>query len=352
MNGDHTPTRGLIQMAAFTKAVRSQRKLRAAFDGPAGSGKTFTALRLAFSLVDAGLGTRIAVIDTENNSASLYAGEAPDGKPWDFDTMPLKQYGPDQFTFGLQTAVKEGYDVVVVDSLSHAWVGEGGVLDMVDQKGGNKFAAWKDITPLQRKMVDAIIRSQAHVIATMRSKTEYVLEDDENGKKVPRKVGMSPVQRDGLEFEFDVYGSLDTSHQIKITKTRCPVLDNATAIKPGPQFWAPLFDWLKSAAPSTATVPDEPPQFVTPSPIATAKPESEIVAEFTASLDAAKVAKDAHDIARSVKALNAERKISESSYKQLGEKYKSVLLKLPKSASPTPVKDATKSESGVAPAAA
>lgn len=329
-------------MAGFTKAVRSQRKLRAAFDGPAGAGKTFTALRLAFSLVEAGLGKRVAVIDTENNSASLYAGEAPDGTPWEFDTMPLKQYGPDQFTFGLQTAVKEGYDVVVVDSLSHAWIGEGGALDMVDQKGGNKFAAWKDITPLQRRMVDSIIRSPAHVIATMRSKTEYVLEEETNaaGKvvKVPRKIGMAPVQRDGLEFEFDVYGSLDTSHQLKITKTRCAVLDNATAIKPGPAFWSPLFDWLKSATASAVVVPDEPAQFLPPPPPATpAKSEAELVAEFAADLDAAKTTGEADAVAKRVKAASAAGKISEATYKQLGERYKVARAKLPKDAIPAAV---------------
>lgn len=235
-------------MAGFVKAVRSQRKFRAAFDGPAGAGKTYTALRLAFSLIRAGMAKRLAVIDTENNSASLYAGENPDGDQWLFDTMPLTKFGPDNFTNGLNLAVKEGYDVVLIDSLSHAWIGAGGALDLVDQKGGNKFTAWKDITPMQRRMMDTMIQSPAHVLVTMRSKTEYVLEEDANGKKVPKKIGMAPQQRDGMEFEFDVYSSIDATGQLKVTKTRCSALHNATTMHAGPAFWQPAFDWLNSAA--------------------------------------------------------------------------------------------------------
>lgn len=238
-------------MSKFTKAVRSQRKVHAAIDGPSGAGKTFTALRLAFSLVDAGMATRVAVIDTENSSASLYATEQPDGRAWDFDTLNLKKFGPDQFTDAINEAVKEKYDAVVIDSLSHAWIGEGGALDIVDNKGGNKFTAWKDVTPMHRRMIDTIIRCPAHIIVTMRSKTEYVLEDDEKGKKVPRKIGVAPVQRDGMEYEFDLYASMDWGHQIKVSKSRCSRMQDATTVKPGPGFWAPLFDWLNTASETT-----------------------------------------------------------------------------------------------------
>jgi len=249
----------------FTKAVRSRRKLKAAFDGVSGSGKTFSALRLAFSLVRAGMGTNVAVIDSENESASLYANESPDGIPWEYDTLNLKSFSPDQYVAAMNLAFKSGYDVVVVDSLSHAWNAEGGALDLVDKKGGNKFAAWKDVTPLHRKMVDTIINAPAHVIVTMRSKTEYVMEQDEKGKSVPRKVGMAPVQRDGMEYEFDVYTTVDQTHQARVTKSRCSAIDGATGIKPGPQFWQPLFDWLNSATASAAAAFAEPPPPVTES---------------------------------------------------------------------------------------
>lgn len=239
-------------MAGFTKAVRSRRKLKAAFDGVSGAGKTFSALRLAFSLVDAGMGSKVAVIDSESGSASLYANEAPDGRPWEYDCLELHQFGPDQYTAAINLAFKSGYDILVIDSLSHAWNAEGGALDMVDRKGGNKFTAWKDITPLHRRMVDAIINAPGHVIVTMRSKTEYVMETDDRGRSVPRKIGMAPVQRDGMEYEFDVYASIDSTQQIRISKSRCSAINGMTGIKPGPQFWAPLFDWLNSATASPA----------------------------------------------------------------------------------------------------
>ena len=113
-------------MSKFTRAVRSQRSIHAAIDGPSGSGKTYSGLRMAFALVDAGMAKRVAVIDTENNSASLYAGEAPDGRKWEFDTLNLRQFCPDQYTNAINDAVKEGYDAIFIDGLSQAWVGEGG----------------------------------------------------------------------------------------------------------------------------------------------------------------------------------------------------------------------------------
>ena len=101
------------------------------------------------------------------------------------------------------------------------------------------------MTPLHRAMIDAIVQSPAHILVTMRSKTEYMIEEDAKGRKVPRKIGVAPVQREGTEYEFDVYASADWSHQVRITKSRCSAMDGARSVKPGPQFWAPLFDWLK-----------------------------------------------------------------------------------------------------------
>lgn len=243
----------------FKAAKRANRKLRAAIDGPSGSGKSYSALRLAFSLKSAGLCKKIAAIDTESESLSLYAGEAPDGVVWEFDTLNLKQFSPTQFTASINEAVKHGYDCIVIDSLSHAWIGKDGALDLVDKKDGNKFTAWKDVTPMHREMIDAIIGCKAHVIVTMRSKTEYVMETETNkqGKtvQVPRKIGMAPVQRDGMEYEFDIYGSMDWSHQFKITKSRCSIMQDRTAVKPGPSFWNPLFEWLEGIETVVRTEP-------------------------------------------------------------------------------------------------
>lgn len=233
----------------FKKAARTAKKIRVALDGPSGSGKTYSLLRLAFALKAGGLAKRVAVIDSENGGSESYAGEKPDGEPWDFDVLNLTTYSPTTYVAAMQAACEAGYDCVVIDSLSHAWMGKDGALDLVDRKGG-RFDAWKDVTPLQRQLIDAIIQCPAHVLASMRTKSEYVVEENEKGKKVPRKIGMAPVQRDGVEFEFDVYGTIDQEHAVRITKSRCSALQDAYATKPDARFWSPLVKWLSTAGPS------------------------------------------------------------------------------------------------------
>lgn len=232
-------------MSGFKKATRSKLKGRIAMDGVSGGGKTYTALRAAFTL-----GQKVAVIDTENRSASKYVGVVEDGNRWEFDVCELSEFSPPAYTKAIHEAEELGYDVIVIDSLSHAWVGEGGVLDMKDRKQG--FDAWKDITPLQRRMVDAIIRSKCHVIATMRTKTEYVIEEQTNkqGKvvKVPRKIGMAPVQKDGLEYEFDLYFSMDDS-VATVSKSRCPdFVKGSVELKPGKDFFGKFKKWLEEGS--------------------------------------------------------------------------------------------------------
>lgn len=230
-------------MAFFKPASRKKVRGRIAFDGPAGSGKTFTALRLAHAL-----GKKIAVINTEFGGVELYEGLNPDGEPWKFDVCQLADFSPSSYTAAILGAAQEHYDVLVIDSLSHAWAGVGGALELVDKKGGNKFAAWKDITPMHNRMVDALLRSPCHVIATMRSKMEYVLEEyvDQNGrtKTSPRKVGLAPIQRQGMEYEFDVIGDIDLTHTLTISKSRCPDIDGLSVVKPGADFFAQLIRWL------------------------------------------------------------------------------------------------------------
>ena len=234
------------------KAKRHQRKLRIAIDGPYGSGKTYSLLRLAFAMKARGMCKQILVIDTERESASLYEGEHPDGEAFEFETINLATYAPTEFVGAIQLAVKHNYDCIIIDSLSHAWIGQGGALDLVDQKStGNSFTAWKDVTPLHRRMVDSIIQAPAHMLVSMRSKVEYVLTQEyKNGRTitVPQKIGMAPQQRDGMEYEFDLYASMDQEHQLRITKSRCSPMQDAQAIKPGATFWMPLFDWCEGAS--------------------------------------------------------------------------------------------------------
>lgn len=244
-------------MSIFVKAEKKQAKLRLAIDGPSGSGKTYTALVAATALARGG---KIAVIDTERGSASLYADQ------FDFDVAELNTFNPKNYIDIIEAAEQAGYAVVVIDSLSHAWEGEGGALDMVDaatarSQSKNSYFAWRDVTPLHRKLVDAMLQSKCHIIATMRSKTEYVIEEVERGGKktqVPRKVGTAPIQRAGMEYEFTIVGDMDLDHRLVISKSRMATLADAVVVKPDLKWFGQIVEWLNSGAPA-AEKPAEPP---------------------------------------------------------------------------------------------
>lgn len=223
----------------FQKATKRQARLRMALIGPSGSGKTFTALSIGQHLDGP-----LALVDTERGSASKYADL------FQFDTLDLETFGPLTYVEAIQAAAAAGYGTLVIDSLSHAWMGKGGALEQVDQiskrsQSGNSFAAWRDVTPQHNQLVDAILAAPLHVIATMRAKTEYVIEKDERtGKSSPRKVGLAAVQRDGMEYEFDVVGDLDLDNGLTVSKTRCPQLTGVYVSKPGEDLAVVLRDWL------------------------------------------------------------------------------------------------------------
>jgi hypothetical protein len=223
----------------FRKAEKSSARAHVALCGPSGSGKTYSALVAATTL-----GGKIAVIDTERGSASLYADR------FNFDVLELETFSPQAYIDAIELAEREGYAVIVIDSLSHAWEGEGGALEMVDaaaarSKSNNTYFAWRDVTPLQRKMVDAMLQSKAHIIATMRAKTEYIIDTDQRGKQVPRKVGMAPIQRAGIEYEFTLTADIDVDHRLVVTKSRCDAMADKVTVKPSAQFWQVFVDWLK-----------------------------------------------------------------------------------------------------------
>jgi hypothetical protein len=180
--------------------------------GGPGAGKTWTSLALA-----TGLGQHIALLDTERGSARKYAGD------FDFDVCELESHHPQQYIDGMVAAYNNGYDVLVIDSLSHAWAGKDGALELVDRARAtgkdNPFTAWRHVTPLHNKLVDTMLRLPMHLIVTLRTKVAYVIEEDARGKHVPRKVGMAPIQREGCEYEFDVIGELHST-VLTISKTR------------------------------------------------------------------------------------------------------------------------------------
>lgn len=222
---------------AFKPATREASYARIALSGPSGSGKTYTALALATALSD-----KVAVIDTERGSASKYVGL----NGWAFDTVQPDSYSPLSLVELLGLAAGSEYGCVVVDSLSHYWMGVDGMLEQADRraKGGNSFSGWKEVRPEERRMIDALVAYPGHVIATMRSKTEFVIEQNERGKSVPRKVGLKPEQRDGMEYEFDVVGDMDQKNTLTVVKSRIHTLSNAVVPFPGEEFAHQIRDWL------------------------------------------------------------------------------------------------------------
>ncbi|WP_067819851.1 ATP-binding protein [Actinomadura kijaniata] len=258
-SADHSSTErwggGIDDGLVFVPATKEQAKARVALVGPSGSGKTYTALQLATGLVagdptTAHLGGRgIGVIDTERNSASKYAHLFQFSRT----RVPLQDFDPNRLIRALAAAAAQDIPVIVIDSFSHFWAGHGGVLELVDQAarhnyGGNKFGGWNEVTPRERQMIDALLSYPGHIIVTMRAKTKYVMAEV-NGKQTPRKVGTTAVQREGIDYEFDVVGEMDASNTLSITKTRCPELNGRVIAQPGMELAYNLLKWLNDGVP-------------------------------------------------------------------------------------------------------
>jgi len=220
----------------FQKAERRKAKLRLALCGPSGSGKTYSALKIA-----KGMGGKIALIDTENGSGQLYCDIA------DYDVAEIAPpFSVDKYIGAIKGAEEAGYDVLIIDSLSHAWSKQGGILDEVNKRGGkNSFTnGWRDATPLHDKFIDAILQSSIHIIVTMRAKTAYEMEKDEKGKIIPVKKGMEPVQRAGLEYEFTVVLDMDNErHTATSGKDRTRLFDGK-CFTPDENTGIELMQWL------------------------------------------------------------------------------------------------------------
>lgn len=230
-------------MFVIEEATITQAKAKVAIVGVAGCGKTYTSLVTAREL-----GKKILVIDTENKTSAKYAKELGP-----YQIMSLPDYSIKTYVEALEHAAVLGYDVVIVDSLSHAWAGKGGALEQAElaksRYGGNKFAAWGDVTPLQNRLVDTILNYPAHLIATMRMKIDYATVANENGKSSVQKVGLGIIQRDSFEYEFDIIAQMDIEHNLIVTKTRCSQLDGFMANKPSSEFGRIISGWLTDGEP-------------------------------------------------------------------------------------------------------
>ena len=230
----------------LNEAKRSKAKLRLAIDGPSGSGKTYSALLIAYGLT--GDWSKIAVIDTERESANLYYDLCGSNKKYLVGQINAP-YTPQKYLEALQVCEANGIEVAIIDSLTHAWTAEGGLLDIhasavKKQKTANSYTAWGDVTPLHRKLVDAILTSPMHIISTVRSDTEYSQEKDATGKTVVKKVGMKPQFRKGLDYEMTIVFSLEQNHMATITKSRIKTFPVNDTVLPTFETGEKLLKWL------------------------------------------------------------------------------------------------------------
>lgn len=245
----------------MVEAEKERVKARIGLFAPAGAGKTFTSLMLAGAL-----GEKVGVIDTENNRSKLCAPAFRERFGRSFYVLPngLPDTHPQTYIDAIHFFEDQGMDVIDIDSLSHAWAGKDGALNLADDAKvkykGNTWAAWREVTPLHNDLVESILKSPCHIIATMRVKTAWETEKDEKtGKITLVKIGLQPVQRDGMEYEFDMVAELDMQHVMTVTKSRYPFLDGRIVRQPGPevgeQIRAYAEDGIEPVAPLGVAAP-------------------------------------------------------------------------------------------------
>lgn len=227
------------------QATRQQARIRLGLQGPSGSGKTYSALKLAYGLT--GDWKKIVVIDTECSSADLYAHLGH------FNVIGLGEpYSPERYIESIQLCEKAGMEVIIIDSISHEWEGNGGILDVHSGMAGNSFTNWARLTPRHNSFIQAMLHSSAHVIATIRSKQDYVLSD-KNGKMVPEKVGLKGVTREGMDYELTAVLDLDIKHSCQASKDRTGLFMDKPPFVITPEAGVAIKEWCSQGI-SLATV--------------------------------------------------------------------------------------------------
>lgn len=224
----------------FLPASTENTYVRMALVGGSGSGKTLTALKIAKAL-----GDRVYVLDTERNTARLYANHPETPKP--YYIYNLKRFEPQAYCMALDEVAAAGANVCIVDSITPSWNGQGGTLDIA----GSDIRGWKTATPLYNDLVNKLtsFNTSMHVIVTLRSKMEYSMAiDPATGKMKVEKVGMQPIHRDEFTYEWDLVGSMDQSHTLSfggVGKSRFPALDNQSFANPGAELGEAILEALQ-----------------------------------------------------------------------------------------------------------
>lgn len=225
------------------QAERRQAKIKMGLQAPSGAGKTYSALLLAYGLINDW--SKIAVIDTENHSADLYAHLG------NYQVLAFEQpFSPERYIQAIEVCEKAGMEAIIIDSISHEWEGVGGILDIHGAMMGNSFTNWAKVTPRHNAFVQKILQSNCHIVATIRSKQDYVLSE-KNGKMVPEKIGLKGVTREGLDYEFTIVLELDLKHMATSTKDRTQLFMDKPSFIITPDTGKTIKAWCESGAAPT-----------------------------------------------------------------------------------------------------
>lgn len=230
--------------SSLRKATRQKAKMRLGVSGPSGTGKTYSALKIASGMTSL---DKVAVIDTENGSADLYAHLGP------YSVLPITApYEPEKYIAAIKECERAGMEVIIIDSITHEWNGKGGCLEIHEaevqkMRIPNSFTAWAKVTPRHQAFIDAILQASVHIITTVRSKTDYVLTE-KNGKQIPQKVGLSAVTRDGFEYELTLSLDLDIDHKASASKDRTGLFMGSPGFIPSEETGKKILQWCESGA--------------------------------------------------------------------------------------------------------
>lgn len=229
-------------MLKLRKASKKKVKIRAGFSGPSGFGKSYSALLVAYGLC--GDWNRIALIDSENNSADLYSDLGP------FNVLPIKApFSPEMYQEAIHACeADEDIEVIIIDSISHEWEGVGGCLEIVESLGG-KYQNWAQVTPRHQAFITAITDSRCHVFTTVRRKQDYEMSKDNNGKIKVEKAGLKEVTREGFEYELTInFEFINDKHFVKASKDRTGMFINGPEFKPSIQTGQLIKEWCEREA--------------------------------------------------------------------------------------------------------
>ena len=225
-------------MSNLRKATRQKAKIRLGLSAVSGGGKTYSALLIAYGLC--GDWDKIAVIDTENNSADLYEHLG------NYNVLPLNApYAPENYIKAVKECEDAGMQVIIIDSITHEWDGKGGCLQIQEQLGG-RYQDWAKVTPRHQAFIDAILQSKCHVITTVRRKQDYEMGINEKGKAAPIKVGLKEVTREGFEYELTANLEIDTRHNATASKDRTGLFEGQPSFIPSIETGKMILDWCEN----------------------------------------------------------------------------------------------------------